>query len=652
MSDVKGRLKKSVSKDEVSSSNSSTSSFSSDEDSGSDGDLKPIKDYLSNRTEVAKQLFKSVKIEKLRMMLPQVLKKMELSELEEWCASELCGMSKTRILSILNGTPMSGSSDTSDSDGSGPSLEIISDTEEWLTDEDANVKQEPLSPGSKSKKLKTKRKSKAPSKPPPEREKPRRGKIRAPEPENVKIKKEKNEPPKQEGESLLDLLELEMRARAIRALIRKEDIIPSADFEQRMASNKSALKTTLNSVLNVKNKTMGESSRALAPMETSETLVEKIGEDEDVVLLVKPTPTIELISSDSESENLNERVNKKLESERAPEKTPREAIPPRVVEPETAKSVEIHKTPAITEEPGSTGSCAPQHEIKEASVGSNESSETVKQTLRKLKRRRQIRARSESLSECPEATDVILEVANTKEKESEPLEEGELDSSEEIKIQGGKGEQRGEKSGEKTVPQSDDKLGEYEEIIDLDDYPDDMYNIEPEESVPQVEEKSEKLEVVKEVIGEGEDEGSAETWASRYYQTDNVQSVIKESKIQSEIRKRLRERQRLSKLNNSPKETPKVNEDNDAKDKFKPTGSVDEYFALKGSTNSGDSNLSPSQSSETKNCDEGQVGGREGVTGGEEEIIAPSASSSSPKNEDGAEAGEPVAATVVRDDQL
>ncbi|XP_063995022.1 titin homolog isoform X2 [Diachasmimorpha longicaudata] len=629
MSDVKGRLKKSVSRDEVSSTNSSTSSFSSDEGSDSDGDLKPIKDYLDNRTEVAKQLFKSVKIEKLRMMLPQVLKKMELRELEEWCASELCGMSKARILSILNATPMSGSSDTSDSDDSGPSLEIISDTEEWLTDDDTNVKQEPLSPGSKSKKLK-KRKSKPPGKQPPEKDKPRKGKTRAQEPENIKIKKEKNEPPKQEGESLLDLLELEMRARAIRALIRKEeDIIPNADSEQRMASNKTALKTTLNSVLNAKSKTVGESSRALASIETSETLVEKIGEDEDVVLLVKPTPTIELISSDSESENINERVNKKLENERASEKTLRDTIPPRVVELETAKSVEIHKTLAITEDLGSTGSCDPQYEIKEAAVGSNESAETVKQTLRKLKRRRQIRTRSEPLSECPEATDVILEVANTN-KESESLEEGEFDSSEEMKIEGGK--QRAEKSGEKTVPQSDDKLREYEEIIDLDDYPDDMYNIEPEENVSQVDEKLKKIEVSKDKTAEKGGEGSAETWASRYYQTDSVQNVIKESKIQSEIRKRLRERQRLSKLNNSPKEPLKVNEDNDAKDKFKPTGSVDEYFALKGSTNSADSNLSPSQSSETKNSDEGQVGGRVEVTGGKEEVIAPSASSSSSKN--------------------
>lgn len=44
---------------------------------------------------------------------------MDLNELEEWCVSELSGMSKARILAILNGKPMLDSSDTSESDDSG-----------------------------------------------------------------------------------------------------------------------------------------------------------------------------------------------------------------------------------------------------------------------------------------------------------------------------------------------------------------------------------------------------------------------------------------------------------------------------------------------------------------------------------------------------
>lgn len=44
---------------------------------------------------------------------------MDLGQLEEWCANELSGMSKARILSILNGKAMVESSDTTESDNSG-----------------------------------------------------------------------------------------------------------------------------------------------------------------------------------------------------------------------------------------------------------------------------------------------------------------------------------------------------------------------------------------------------------------------------------------------------------------------------------------------------------------------------------------------------
>lgn len=52
-----------------------SSSMSSSSDDETDAkDLKPIKEYLSDRKELSSQLFKSVKAEKIRMMLPQILK--------------------------------------------------------------------------------------------------------------------------------------------------------------------------------------------------------------------------------------------------------------------------------------------------------------------------------------------------------------------------------------------------------------------------------------------------------------------------------------------------------------------------------------------------------------------------------------------------
>lgn len=65
--------KSAYSSEEGSSSSGSSSSLSSDEEVDV-RDLKSIKEYLSDRRELARQLFKSVKAEKIRMMLPQTLK--------------------------------------------------------------------------------------------------------------------------------------------------------------------------------------------------------------------------------------------------------------------------------------------------------------------------------------------------------------------------------------------------------------------------------------------------------------------------------------------------------------------------------------------------------------------------------------------------
>lgn len=522
---------------------------------------------------------------------------MDLGELEEWCASELCGMSKTRILSILNGTPMISSSDTSDTDGSGPSLEIISDTEEWLSEDSQQVKQEPSSPTSTSKKVKTKRKLKTNKN---TNDKPKLRKTKAQgnqqqpqqQQDNAKIKKEKDqvETKTQEGESLLDLLELEMRARAIRALIRKEeDIIPTPDSEQKLTSNISALKSALNCVESTKNKT----NITQQQKETVEEIVEKIGDDEDVVLVVKPPPTIEVISSDSEPESIQKTVNKKLNNTTTPEK--------RVVRiDKTGNGSDALKIVVtqnlIGESSDSSGSRAKlkiktkkdkeSNENKTAedcdkesselvNTNSKEPTETTKLSIKKVKKKHHLRV--ENRSAITEINDKPLDDTD------ESIEEGEISSDmPESSIKDNTIEPPVIKK-EKKSPIRNNKINiDDDEIVDLDDYPDDMYNIEPDEIEAVEDEK-----VVDKINIENDNKNQhpsqlAETWATRYYQTDNVQNVIKESKIQSEIRKRLRERQRLSKLNNSPKAVPTTSEEIHVPIKPKPTGSVEEYFALKG----------------------------------------------------------------------
>lgn len=51
---------------------------------------------------------------------------MEFRDLEELCATELIGMSKKRIICIINGQEMLQSSDTDETDGSGANSFILS----------------------------------------------------------------------------------------------------------------------------------------------------------------------------------------------------------------------------------------------------------------------------------------------------------------------------------------------------------------------------------------------------------------------------------------------------------------------------------------------------------------------------------------------
>lgn len=50
---------------------------------------------------------------------------MDLYDLEEYCGNELSGMSRKRIISIINGQRMAESSDTDESDDSGNFLNLL-----------------------------------------------------------------------------------------------------------------------------------------------------------------------------------------------------------------------------------------------------------------------------------------------------------------------------------------------------------------------------------------------------------------------------------------------------------------------------------------------------------------------------------------------
>ncbi|KAG5307562.1 CAAP1 inhibitor, partial [Pseudoatta argentina] len=587
-------------KEYSSASSYTSSSLSSDEEEIDARDLKPIREYLSDRKVLARQLFKSVKSEKIRLMLPQVFKHMDLSELEEWCESELNGMSKARILSILNGKPMLESSDTSeDSDDSGPSLEIISDTEEWLTDDDSSKKENGTK--GKLKKDKTKIKGKVLINKKNNVNKPSvktKSNIKSENNdkiEKVKIKREDDKDKGKEGDSLLDLLELEMRARAIRALIRKEeDIIPSN------SSQTNDTQATENNI-SIDNKAKENCRKQLERIISFQQSIK--GEDEDVVLVIpNPAPVVELLSSDSDREETQ--VNKELQNDvskagksvnNLDENYIKTSLQDLKERKENEGIIEIHNTNNVTKTHliNTSEVIMPERnvDIKNNILSISISADNVAERRKKSKKKSRGKLQFASvITNSSESTQInvteINEESNDKSIKSKlnPSDENEIIIEEGDKIKQ-KVTEESKIEEERSTDIDDIDLDDYCEVMEIDNSDEDKSD---QDKIVSSQQENEQL--VSETTLPKSD--STETWASRYYQTDDVQNVIKESKIQSEIRKRLRERQRLSKLNKSPNLSVQPST-TDATVTFEtaPTGSVEEYLALKRamSTNNSDS---------------------------------------------------------------
>lgn len=488
------------------------------------------------------------------------MQKIDLSELEELCANELCGMSKSRVLSILNGKQMLDSSNTSESDDSGPSLEIISDTEAWITDSELPDEKDKVS-ASKSRKVKMKKIKKEATASDKQAKTNSQNKNKSTRKQTAALVKVKNEKESksqpQQGESLLDLLELEMRARAIRALIRKEeDIIPN-ESTSKVSANVNSLLDQANISLsdglgnNSSKDKEADKSSARSKVEEAVSLSLNSNEDEDVVLVVKPTPTINLLSSDSETEDSNVNISKSNGE--------------KIKTSKIASSTECYLTDKNNKE-------------------ENQDKLTDSLNINKINQGNDVNNKS-SGSANSESKDKSQDSAITKvpsDKSSELYKEKSKKINEPSKVL--------EESSNSIV------LHDEDEIIDLDNYSDDMDEIENDKIVSSsVKNNQSKVEVkftVESNSTESSSLDSSETWATRYYQTDNVQSVIKESKIQSEIRKRLRERQKLSKLNNNSNNNGNAGTKESVikssavekpiePDNSKPTGSVEEYLALK-----------------------------------------------------------------------
>lgn len=261
-------------------------------------EMFPLRHYVNDRKEMIDQMFSVIYGSKLKKMLPPILKDMPVEELKAECLIHLLGMSSKRVLSILDGKELDSSSESdthSEKSASYESLPLTNNTKvkkgiikqegcSDISDDTADVDRDldmleiginkkemgdimgdyPASSQNRhinQKKRKhdemniKKCKEQVKNKSPP-------GKLEGKgyysntneksddennQEKNRNIDNEKNNKnvDTKQGRTLLEILELEMRARAIRALLKQDDLPEEDDAADKNSNKKVDAKETL-----------------------------------------------------------------------------------------------------------------------------------------------------------------------------------------------------------------------------------------------------------------------------------------------------------------------------------------------------------------------------------------------------------------------
>lgn len=264
-------------------------------------EMFPLRHYVNDRKEMINQMFSVIYGSKLKKMLPPVLKDMPIEELKAECLIHLLGMSSKRILSVLDGKELDSSSESDTSSEKSASHESLpltnnnkgkksiikqegcSDISDDTVDVDRDLDMLEIGINKKEmgditgdfpavsqnkhanqkkrkgEEISTKKhkrqvvKSKSPPKKLEEKEhsgnsSEESGRENSQEKIRSSDKEKNNENiDTKQGRTLLEILELEMRARAIRALL-KQDGLPeeedTADKSNKKIDEKDVSKTS------------------------------------------------------------------------------------------------------------------------------------------------------------------------------------------------------------------------------------------------------------------------------------------------------------------------------------------------------------------------------------------------------------------------
>ncbi|KAJ8921992.1 hypothetical protein NQ315_008630 [Exocentrus adspersus] len=255
-------------------------------DSDSDESEHELSYYLNDRVKLMKEVLKIIKTKKIKSMAPDCIKNLDISEINSMLLEELLGISNKRLKYIFNGQNLEEDSSSTDPEAEQPPpIDVISLDD--ITDDDFIINLDSDDDAEKKKPKKHKSKVKEEVK----RKKVKKEKQDKADPKSSKKSKDSNKKALDEQNlmSVLELLELQARARAIRSQLALE----SAKKSQAKAQEASAAKAK------------GSDS-----------------EDGDAVIIESPK-NIEIVitSSESENEDSNNATNQTALASTSNEKT-------------------------------------------------------------------------------------------------------------------------------------------------------------------------------------------------------------------------------------------------------------------------------------------------------------------------------------------
>ncbi|XP_055550190.1 uncharacterized protein DDB_G0284459 [Wyeomyia smithii] len=165
-------------------------------------DIKPLSAFVDERVKLIRQAFMCLKPKEVKALVPDFMSGKSIESIQEQCLDELLGISKKRLLSIINSTKCPTDTESSSDEDAQPQTEHIS-LDEISSDSEVEISQPAKNVKSKeSKKRKNKEKE-----------------------SNVTETVEKNGNKKNEKEmTVLEILELQARARAIRSQLALEPV--------------------------------------------------------------------------------------------------------------------------------------------------------------------------------------------------------------------------------------------------------------------------------------------------------------------------------------------------------------------------------------------------------------------------------------------